>query len=209
MISRTGMAWTLLTCFTASDKRMRLTILACMLVQVVMNTVAVLQMVLQCGPYPYHPVSVFKPTTIKRNMLIEGSKANRLGYFHYMWDTIPADGSVKCQSPSVQMTIGFVQGGTDTRALSMISVLTYSIGLNTVIDLFLATVAAIEAWQFFIQTDNRKPGVSAWSHFRRISGSVRFHWIWQTATFSGPLLLAGAASIVKTYVCSQCPLTSG
>lgn len=65
MISRTGMAWTLLTCFTASDKRMRLTILACMLVQVVVNTVGVLQMVLQCGPYPYRPVSVSKSTTIK------------------------------------------------------------------------------------------------------------------------------------------------
>ena len=124
-----------------------------------------------------------------------------------MWDTIPDDGSVKCQSPSVQMTIGFVQGGNDTRALFLIRYTNGLLGFNTAFDLFLAAVAAIEVWQFFIQSDNRKPGMSAWSHFRRISSSVRSRWIWQTATFSGPLLFAAAASIVKTYVCAQCPFT--
>lgn len=55
MISRTGMAWTLLTCFT--NRRVRLSILACTVLQVVMNTAVVLQTVLQCGPHPYFPVS--------------------------------------------------------------------------------------------------------------------------------------------------------
>lgn len=36
---------------------MRLSILACIVVQVVINSVVVLQTVLQCGPYPYFPVS--------------------------------------------------------------------------------------------------------------------------------------------------------
>lgn len=36
---------------------MRLSILACIVVQVVINTAIVLQTVLQCGPHPYFPVS--------------------------------------------------------------------------------------------------------------------------------------------------------
>lgn len=28
-----------------------------------------------------------------------------------MWDGVPTDGSVVCQSPNVQTTVGFVQGG--------------------------------------------------------------------------------------------------
>lgn len=39
------------------------------------------------------------------------SKSNRVSYFHYMWDPLPSDGSIACQTPSVQTTIGFVQGG--------------------------------------------------------------------------------------------------
>ena len=38
-------------------------------------------------------------------------QTNRVQYFHYMWTPLPEDGSVKCQSPSVQTTVGFVQGG--------------------------------------------------------------------------------------------------
>lgn len=55
MISRTGMAWTLLTCF--ANRRIHLGIIACIVIQVVINTVVVLQSVLQCGPHPYFPVS--------------------------------------------------------------------------------------------------------------------------------------------------------
>ena len=202
MISRTAMAWTLLTCFTASDKRMRLTILACMLIQVVMNTVGVLQMVLQCGPYPYHPVSVFKAVATKAQHANQGSgQPSGVLSLYVGRDSGRWVGEMPVSLGADDNRLRARRYGT--RAQLMINVLTYAIGLNTVIDLFLAAVAAIEAWQFFIHTDNRKPGVSTWSHFRRISGSVRFHWIWQTVTFSGPLLLAGAASIVKTYVCRQ------
>lgn len=42
-------------------------------------------------------------------------KADRTKYFHYMWDPLPSDGSVKCQSPHVQTTIGYVQGGMQYR----------------------------------------------------------------------------------------------
>lgn len=73
-------------------------------------------------------------------------------------------------------------------------------GFNTVIDYFLAVLAAVELWQFFLRTLHRNPNLSFWSQFSRISGTVRSRRIWQTITLSGPLLLSGCASIVKTYV---------
>ena len=39
-------------------------------------------------------------------------QANRVLYFKYMWTPLPSDGSVVCQSPDVQTTVGFVQGGS-------------------------------------------------------------------------------------------------
>lgn len=117
-----------------------------------------------------------------------------------MWDPLPTDGSVKCQSPTVQTTVGFVQGGKLYARIDQ-GLLLISIGFNTVIDLFLAGLSAYELWQFFIQTLDRNPGVSLWSQFRKINSTVRSRRIWQTLTLSGPLVLSGAASIVKTYVC--------
>jgi hypothetical protein len=58
----------------------------------------------------------------------------------------------------------------------------------------------VELWQFFLRTLNREPNVSFWSQFRKINSTVRSRRIWQTLTLSGPLILSGAASIVKTYV---------
>ncbi|KAJ5772776.1 hypothetical protein N7457_007672 [Penicillium paradoxum] len=163
MISRTGMMWFLLNCFAASDKKIRQSIVVCAVVQLLVNMVTIVQIIVQCGPNPYHT-------------------ANRVPYFKYMWTPLPEDGSVKCQSPTVQTTIGFVQGG-----------------LNTAIDLVLAILAAVELWQFFLRTLHRNPNVSVWTQFCRISGSVRSRRIWQTITLCGPLLLSGCASIVKTY----------
>ncbi|OJJ43679.1 hypothetical protein ASPZODRAFT_136142 [Penicilliopsis zonata CBS 506.65] len=164
MVSRAGMMWFLFTCFSASNRRLRIVIVICMIVQIVVNLVTVVQILVQCGPNPYRP-------------------SDRLKYFHYMWDSLPADGSVKCQDPSTQMIIGFVQGG-----------------FNSVIDFFLAIISAVELWQFFLQTLHRNPELSFWSQFQKISSSVRSRRIWQTITLSGPLLLSGAASIVKTYL---------
>ncbi|KAL2005229.1 hypothetical protein VTN00DRAFT_2439 [Thermoascus crustaceus] len=164
MVSRAGMTWFLYQCFAASDLRLRLTIILCMMVQIIVNSVTIVQIVVQCGPHPYRP-------------------SDRTRYFHYMWDPLPKDGSVKCQDPSVQTTIGFVQGG-----------------FNTVIDFFLAVIAAFELWQFFIQTLKRNPDVSVWSQFRKLNSSMRSRRIWQTVTLSGPLILSGVASIVKTYL---------
>ncbi|OGE48997.1 hypothetical protein PENARI_c024G08287 [Penicillium arizonense] len=163
MVSRTGMMWFLLTCFAASDKKIRISIIVCAIVQLVANMVTIVQIVVQCGPNPYYAT-------------------NRVQYFHYMWTPLPEDGSVKCQSPTVQATVGFVQGG-----------------FNTVIDYFLAILAAVELWQFFLRTLHRNPNLSFWSQFGRISGTVRSRRIWQTITLSGPLILSGCASIVKTY----------
>ncbi|OKL58500.1 hypothetical protein UA08_06293 [Talaromyces atroroseus] len=164
MISRTGMMWFLLSCFAHSNRRLRISIIACMIIQIIVNSITIVQIAVQCGPYPYRP-------------------ADRTRYFHYMWDPLPSDGSVKCQSPNVQTTIGYVQGG-----------------FNTVIDLYLAVISAFELWQFFLQTLHRNPGVSVWTQFGKISPNVRSRRIWQTLTLSGPLILSGAASIVKTYL---------
>ncbi|KAL1883491.1 hypothetical protein Plec18167_002495 [Paecilomyces lecythidis] len=164
MVSRTGMMWFLYQCFSASDRRLRLSIIISMIIQVVVNSVTIVQIVVQCGPNPYRP-------------------SDRTKFFHYMWDPLPADGSVKCQSPDVQTTVGFVQGG-----------------FNTTIDFFLGVIAAFELWQFFIQTLHRNPNVSVWTQFKRINSSVRSRRIWQTISLSVPLFLSGAASIVKTYL---------
>ncbi|KAJ5420010.1 hypothetical protein N7465_002529 [Penicillium sp. CMV-2018d] len=159
MVSRAGMMWFLLTCFAASDKKIRLSIIVCSVVQVVVNMVTIVQIIVQCGPNPYQT-------------------SDRVQYFHYMWTPLPEDGSVKCQSPNVQTTVGFVQGG-----------------FNTVIDFFLAVLAAVELWQFFLRTLHRNPHTSFWSQFCKISGTVRSRRIWQTITLSGPLLLSGCASV--------------
>ncbi|EEA22307.1 hypothetical protein PMAA_060860 [Talaromyces marneffei ATCC 18224] len=85
----------------------------------------------------------------------------------------------------------------------MLSSFTAHLGLafNTIIDMYLAGISAFELWQFFIQTLQRNPSVSVWAQFSKINPNVRSRRIWQTLTLSGPLVLSGAASIVKTYVC--------
>lgn len=61
MISRTAVACTLLTSFGMNGKKTRLTILTCILAQTVASIISVLQTVLQCGPFPYRPVSLITP----------------------------------------------------------------------------------------------------------------------------------------------------
>lgn len=58
MVSRAGMMWFLLTCFAASDKKIRLSIIVCSVVQVVVNMVTIVQIIVQCGPNPYHTVGI-------------------------------------------------------------------------------------------------------------------------------------------------------
>lgn len=183
MVSRTGMMWFLLTCFSASDRKIRVSIIICAIVQIVANMVTVVQIIVQCGPNPYQAVC-FSASLLGESMA-DPIQSDRVMYFKYMWTPLPEDGSVVCQSPSVQTTVGFVQGG-----------------FNTVIDFFLAVLAAVELWQFFLRTLHRDHNLSFWSQFRKINSTVRSRRIWQTLTLSGPLLLSGAASIVKTYVSS-------
>jgi hypothetical protein len=56
MVSRSGMMWFLLTCFAASDKKIRISIIVCAIVQVVANMVTIIQIIVQCGPNPYQAV---------------------------------------------------------------------------------------------------------------------------------------------------------
>ncbi|KAL4788322.1 hypothetical protein BJX76DRAFT_353350 [Aspergillus varians] len=165
MFSRCGMTWFLYTCFGSLDRHIRASILVGMAIQVVANSVTVLQIVLQCGPHPYRVV-------------------NRAAYFHYMWDPLPADGSVVCQPSNVQTTIGFVQGA-----------------FNTLVDFFLTVLSAMQLWQFSIRTIERSSvgPDSFFSRFKRMPRQARNRRLWQTLILSGPLALSGCASIVKTY----------
>ncbi|RHZ49484.1 uncharacterized protein CDV56_100255, partial [Aspergillus thermomutatus] len=54
MLSRSGMMCFLYTCFSSIDKHIRVSILMCMAIQVVVNMVTVVQIIVQCGPDPYH-----------------------------------------------------------------------------------------------------------------------------------------------------------
>ncbi|KAJ0415068.1 hypothetical protein BJY00DRAFT_318163 [Aspergillus carlsbadensis] len=167
MFSRCGMTWFLYTCFSSADKHIRIIILVGMVVQIVANSVTILQIVLQCGPNPYRLV-------------------DRTAYFHYMWDGVPDDGTVTCQSPDVQTTIGFVQGG-----------------FNTTVDFALTILSAMQLWQFSIRATDAAPsghGGSFISKFKRMPRQARTRRIWQTIILSGPLALSGCASIVKTYL---------
>jgi hypothetical protein len=56
MFSRCGMTWFLYTCFSSADKYIRIIILVGMVVQIIANSVTILQIVLQCGPNPYRLV---------------------------------------------------------------------------------------------------------------------------------------------------------
>jgi hypothetical protein len=77
-----------------------------------------------------------------------------------------------------------------------------SAGFNTIIDFILAVIAGVELWQFFLRTLHRE-NLSFWSQFKKINSTVRSRRLWQTITLCGPLVLSGAASIVKTYVSMQ------
>jgi hypothetical protein len=87
---RTAVMCWLWTCFARNRKQLAIILLVCIGLHTSINTVTILQAVLQCGPNPDRPV-------------------NRASYFRYMWE--PRDESVVCQSPKVQEYIGYTQGG--------------------------------------------------------------------------------------------------
>ncbi|KIW21286.1 hypothetical protein PV08_01866 [Exophiala spinifera] len=164
MWSRTGVIIFLYTCFAQNRRSLRIIVIACLVVQIVVNLVTILQIILQCGPHPYRLV-------------------DRASYFHYMWDPLPADGSVVCQSPSVQTTIGYVQGA-----------------FNCTIDFALAYLAWFELWQFLFRGAKNSSENSIVTRFKRLDHRIRNQRLWQTALICGPLVLSAVASIVKTYL---------
>ncbi|PYI18995.1 hypothetical protein BO99DRAFT_334100, partial [Aspergillus violaceofuscus CBS 115571] len=166
MLSRTGMMCFLHSCFSGADRRIRILIVVCMGVQIIINMITVVQIIVQCGSNPYRT-------------------ADPVHYFHYMWDDLPSDSSVICQSPSVQTMVGFVQGG-----------------FNSGIDLFLTALSAIQLWHYTMRATDRGPSHSEsfCSRFRKIPRRSRNRRLWQTCALSGPLLLSGIASIIKTWL---------
>lgn len=56
MWSRTGMMLFLYTCFAVQNKRTRWVLIGCMVVQIIVNSFTIVQIVVQCGPNPYRTV---------------------------------------------------------------------------------------------------------------------------------------------------------
>ncbi|KAJ9616644.1 hypothetical protein H2200_000363 [Cladophialophora chaetospira] len=166
MWSRTGVIIFLYTCFAQNRKSLRIIVITCLVVQIVANLFTILQIFLQCGPNPYRLV-------------------DRASYFHYMWDPLPEDGSVVCQPPTVQATVGYVQGA-----------------INTIIDFTLTYLAGFELWQFMLRGARTGKENSVLARFKRLDDRVRNQRLWQTLLLCGPLLLSAVASIVKTYLLS-------
>ncbi|KIW86784.1 uncharacterized protein Z519_12570 [Cladophialophora bantiana CBS 173.52] len=166
MWSRTGVILFLYTCFAQNRRSLRVIVIICLVVQIVANLFTILQIFLQCGPNPYRLV-------------------NRAAYFHYMWDPLPEDGSVVCQAPTVQATVGYVQGA-----------------FNCIIDFTLTYLAGFELWQFMFRGAQKSRENSFITRFKRLDPRIRTQRLWQTLLICGPLLLSGVASIVKTYLLS-------
>ncbi|KEF59876.1 uncharacterized protein A1O9_04724 [Exophiala aquamarina CBS 119918] len=166
MWSRTGVILFLYRCFASNKKSLRIIVIVCLVVQLVANLFTILQIFLQCGPNPYR-------------------LTNRAAYFHYMWDPLPSDGSAICQAPTVQATVGYVQGA-----------------LNCLVDFALTYLAGFELWQFIFRDNHSGVRRSLLLRFKKLDPRVRNQRLWQTALLCGPLLLSGVASIVKTYLLS-------
>lgn len=221
MISRTGMMWFLLSCFAHSNRRLRISIIICMIIQIAVNSITIVQIVVQCGPNPYQAVSV-SSFYVSFLLDIDISSNYFIGWPNSVFPLHVGSSSLRwigCMS----ITDGADNYRICTRRLvrNLHRKFFFSdfllLGFNTVIDLYLGGLAAFELWQFFIQTLERNPGVPVWKQFNKINGSVRSRRIWQTLTLSGyeghflflnceadrcsrPLFLSGAASVVKTYV---------
>lgn len=71
------------------------------------------------------------------------------------------------------------------------------------IDFFLAYISAVEVWQHLFKTMDDSTNVSFIAQYRKMNPTVRSRRIWQTVILSGPLVVSGIASIVKTVVCEN------
>lgn len=78
------------------------------------------------------------------------------------------------------------------------------IGFNSTIDFFLTILSAVQLWRFTISATDRGPvpRLHLCARIRKMPKQARIRRVWQTVSLSGPLLLSGIASIVKTYVSS-------
>lgn len=169
----------LYVCFAKSRRRVAITLQVTIALHTVVNLVTVLQAVMQCGPNPYRP-------------------ANRAAYFRYMWDPLPEDGSVICQSPTIQAYIGYWQGG-NMRNVDGEFLLTSLLAFNTALDFMLVGLAALEIWQFLFRAQARHL-TSIIARFKGLEPHVRRQRISQTVLVCLPLTLSGIACIVKSPV---------
>ncbi|OJJ95003.1 hypothetical protein ASPACDRAFT_48451 [Aspergillus aculeatus ATCC 16872] len=73
---------------------------------------------------------------------------------------------------------------------------------NSGIDLFLTALSAIQLWGYTMRATDRRPSHSEsfCSRLRKIPRRSRNRRLWQTCALSGPLLLSGIASIIKTWL---------
>lgn len=185
MISRTGMMWFLLSCFANSNRRLRISIIICMIVQIVVNSITIVQIVVQCGPNPYYAVSLDDISSMAvqywlLNRPIEQNTFITCGILSQLMDRSSASRPMFRRLSDLSKEVCAI-----APCMPAFVSLTRTTGFNTIIDMYLAGISAFELWQFFIQTLQRNPGVSVWAQFRKINPNVRSRRIWQTLTLSG------------------------
>lgn len=179
---RTGVMCFLYVCFAKSRRRVAITLLVAIALHTAVNLVTILQAVMQCGPNPYRP-------------------SNRAAYYRYLWDPLPEDGSVVCQSPTVQANIGYAQGGEMNDSGGGFLLTSFE-AFNTALDFMLVGLAALEIWQFLFQAHARHL-TSIIGKFKALEPHVRRQRISQTVLVCLPLSLSGIACIVKSPVGSS------
>ncbi|PIG82060.1 hypothetical protein AARAC_000182 [Aspergillus arachidicola] len=76
------------------------------------------------------------------------------------------------------------------------------LGFNSTIDFFLTIISAVQLWRFTIRATDCGPAPRPHlcARIRKMPKQARIRRVWQTVSLSGPLLLSGIASIVKTYL---------
>lgn len=80
-------------------------------------------------------------------------------------------------------------------------------GVNAVMDFCLAAAVMFDLWIMASHIFKQHQGMPVWSRLRRVRRAVQLDQVWLLLAIGGPLIFAGAASIVKIYVSYTCILS--
>lgn len=199
MLSRMAAACTVLTSFRMNGTQTRFIVIACMIVQAMINTVSVLQLVLQCGPHPYRPVSM--AGLLETSHMLTHDKTRPIDYSIFiicgiLYRLMTRSNANHPLCKQTFLTSKEVGSSCNEPSLCQLT----NIGVNAVMDFCLAAAVVFDLWIMASHIFKQHQGMPIWSRLRRVRRTVRFSQLWLLLALSGPLVFAGAASIVKIYV---------